>query len=188
MKISSLSIPDILLIVPPVFSDERGYFCESFNLGKFCQAIGRELRFVQNNESLSVRHVIRGLHYQVDKPQGKLVRVVEGMIFDVAVDLRRSSPTFGQWTGALLSDENQRQLWLPEGFAHGFQVISERAKIQYMVTEYWYAQYDRCIRYDDSDIAVKWKNMAADVADSVPPLISRKDSAGTTLAVAEVFP
>lgn len=187
MKISSLSITDVMLIVPPVFEDERGYFCESFNLEKFRRAIDKEVNFVQSNESLSVRNVIRGLHYQVGRPQGKLVRVVKGMVFDVAVDLRRDSPTFGQWTGALLSDENHRQLWIPEGFAHGFQVISDQAKLQYMVTESWFPQYDRCIRFDDREIAVKWKNMAVTATGDAEPLISHKDKAGVALADAEVF-
>ncbi|XBS69861.1 dTDP-4-dehydrorhamnose 3,5-epimerase [Acerihabitans sp. KWT182] len=184
MKPSKLPIPDVILFEPQIFKDERGYFFESFQLEKFQQAVNRKIHFVQSNESLSKRNVIRGLHYQVSKPQGKLVRVVKGTVFDVAVDLRKNSPTFGQWAGALLSDENFHQLWIPEGFAHGFLVISDSAKLQYMVTDYWYPQYDRCIRFNDPDIDIKWQDMAH---TDIDPIISFKDQSGDYLVDAEVF-
>jgi dTDP-4-dehydrorhamnose 3,5-epimerase len=187
MKFSQLAIPDIVLGEPAIIEDERGYFFESFNLEKFQYGIDREITFVQSNESFSKQNVIRGLHYQIRKPQGKLVRVVNGTVVDIAVDLRKDSSTFGQWAGELLSAENHRQLWIPEGFAHGFQVISATATLQYMVTDYWYPQYDRCIRFDDPDIGIAWKNMTLIHANASEPLISLKDKAGHALAVAEVF-
>lgn len=187
MKFTPQPIPDVLLVEPTLFEDERGYFYESFNLEKFQWAVNRDLCFVQSNESFSGQNVIRGLHYQVIRPQGKLVRVVAGEVWDVAVDLRRQSPTFGQWTGALLSAENHHQLWVPEGFAHGFQVMSATVKLQYMVTDYWCPQYDRCIRFDDPDIGVTWRQVMAHEAGSAGPILSAKDQCGKILADAEVF-
>lgn len=187
MKFTQLTIPDVVLIEPSIIEDERGYFFESFNLEKLRNGIDREITFVQSNESFSKQNVIRGLHYQIRKAQGKLVRVASGTVYDIAVDLRRDSPSFGQWVGDLLSADNHHQLWIPEGFAHGFQVISTTATLQYMVTEYWYPQYDRCIRFDDADIGISWKNMTLNDMNASEPLISPKDKAGHALACAEVF-
>ncbi len=187
MKSIRLSIPDVVLVEPRLFEDERGYFFESFNLEKFQQAVDRDVLFVQSNESLSVQNVIRGLHYQIERPQGKLVRVVEGAVFDVAVDLRTDSSTFGHWVGATLSDDNNHQLWIPEGFAHGFQVLSREAKFQYMVTEYWCPSYERCIRYDDPDIDIVWQQLAAPDGHLLERSVSAKDQDGTALVMAEVF-
>ncbi|NDL65643.1 dTDP-4-dehydrorhamnose 3,5-epimerase [Acerihabitans arboris] len=187
MNFTPQHIPDVVLIEPCLFNDERGYFFESFNLEKLQRALNRDLSFVQGNESFSRQNVIRGLHYQVGRPQGKLVRVVAGEVFDVAVDLRKHSPTFGQWVGALLSAENNHQLWIPEGFAHGFQVISATAKLQYLVTDYWCPQYDRCIRFDDPDIQVQWRKVMAPAAGMLEPILSDKDQSGKVLADAEVF-
>ncbi|ELI8067849.1 dTDP-4-dehydrorhamnose 3,5-epimerase, partial [Yersinia enterocolitica] len=170
-----------------IFEDDRGHFFESFNLAKFQESIGRQVTFVQSNESYSKQNVIRGLHYQVIRPQGKLVRVVEGEVFDIAVDLRKSSPTFGQWVGVLLSDKNNHQLWIPEGFGHGFQVLSPSAKFQYMVTDYWYPEHDRCIRFNDSDINIKWKEGIISEQQVIEYKLSSKDISGNSLADAEVF-
>ncbi|MDA5495949.1 dTDP-4-dehydrorhamnose 3,5-epimerase [Yersinia intermedia] len=187
MKCTKLSIPEVVLIEPRIFEDDRGHFFESFNLSKFQESIGRKVTFVQCNESYSKQNVIRGLHYQVVRPQGKLVRVVEGEVFDVAVDLRKSSPTFGQWVGAILSDKNNHQLWIPEGFAHGFQVLSTSAKFQYMVTDYWYPEHDRCIRFNDSNINVKWKEGVISGQEVIEYKLSSKDISGNSLVDAEVF-
>lgn len=187
MKCTKLSIPEVVLIEPRIFGDDRGYFFESFNLSKFQTAIDSKVTFIQSNESYSKQNVIRGLHYQVVRPQGKLVRVVEGEVFDIAVDLRKSSPTFGQWVGATLSDKNNHQLWIPEGFAHGFQVLSTSAKFQYMVTDYWYPEHDRCIRFNDPDINVKWKEVIISGERVIEPKLSDKDISGNYLADAEVF-
>lgn len=187
MKCTKLSIPEVILIEPRIFEDDRGHFFESFNLSKFQKSIDRDLIFVQSNESYSKQNVIRGLHYQVVRPQGKLVRVVEGEVFDVAVDLRKSSPTFGHWVGAILSDKNNYQLWIPEGFAHGFQVLSTSAKFQYMVTDYWYPEHDRCIRFNDSSIDVKWKEVITSDQRVIEKILSSKDISGSSLADAEVF-
>jgi dTDP-4-dehydrorhamnose 3,5-epimerase len=143
--------------------------------------VGRPLEFVQDNHSLSSRHVLRGLHYQLPRPQGKLVRAVRGEVFDVAVDLRRGSPTFGRWAGEVLSAENKRQLWIPEGFAHGFLVLSEAAEFLYKTTDYWYPEHERCIRWDDPDLAIAWPLAGA------APAVSAKDAAGVRLAQAPVF-
>lgn len=187
MKFTNLFIPEVVLIEPRLFEDERGHFFESFNWEKFQQGVKREIAFVQSNESYSKRNVIRGLHYQTHRPQGKLVRVVQGEVFDVAVDLRRNSSTFGQWVGMLLSAQNHQQLWIPEGFAHGFQVVSATAKLQYMVTDYWCPQYDRCIRFDDPDIHVRWKAVVVPDIGVIQPILSEKDQSGCVLANAEVF-
>jgi dTDP-4-dehydrorhamnose 3,5-epimerase len=187
MKCTKQSIPEIVLIEPRIFEDERGHFFESFNLSKFQESIDRDVTFVQSNESYSKQNVIRGLHYQVVRPQGKLVRVVEGEVFDVGVDLRKSSPTFGRWVGAILSDKNNHQLWIPEGFAHGFQVLSPSAKFQYMVTDYWYSEHDRCICFNDSNININWKDVRTSEQKLIEQKLSDKDIAGNSFADAEVF-
>ncbi|TSD75833.1 dTDP-4-dehydrorhamnose 3,5-epimerase [Pseudomonas sp. KBS0710] len=180
MKHTELAISDVVLIEPRVFGDERGFFFESFNQEQFESAIGRSVKFVQDNHSRSVRNVLRGLHYQVRQPQGKLVRVVSGEIFDVAVDIRKGSATFGQWVGEVLSAENKRQLWIPEGFAHGFVVLSESAELLYKSTDYYAPTHERCIAWDDPSLAIEWP---IDVA----PTLSEKDTKGQLLSAAEVF-
>jgi len=145
MKATPLAIPDVILIEPKVFGDGRGFFFESFNQAKFEAVIGRQVAFAQDNHSRSVKNVLRGLHYQIQQPQGKLVRVVQGEVFDVAVDLRKTSPSFGQWVGEILSAENKRQLWVPEGFAHGFVVLSDTAEFLYKTTDYYAPEHERCI-------------------------------------------
>ena len=180
MKTTPLAIPDVILIEPKVFGDDRGFFFESFNQAKFEAAIGRPAAFVQDNHSRSVKNVLRGLHYQIQQPQGKLVRVVQGEVFDVAVDIRKSSPTFGQWVGEILSAENKRQLWVPEGFAHGFVVLSDTAEFLYKTTDYYAPEHERCIAWNDSAIAIQWP------FDRVPAL-SPKDQQGQSLAQAEHF-
>ncbi len=180
MKAIPLAIPDVLLIEPQVFGDERGFFFESFNQAQFESAIGKPVQFVQDNHSRSVKNVLRGLHYQIQQPQGKLVRVVAGEVFDVAVDIRKSSPTFGKWVGEVLSADNKRQLWIPEGFAHGFCVLSDHAEFLYKTTNYWAPEHERCIFWDDTDIAIIWQ-----IKDQ--PILSNKDSAGKCLAKADYF-
>ena len=180
MKVSALAIPEVKLIEPRVFGDARGFFFESFNHALFEAAIGRPVSFVQDNHSRSAHNVLRGLHYQIHQPQGKLVRVVEGAVFDVAVDIRRSAPTFGRWVGEVLSAENHRQLWVPEGFAHGFLVLTETAEFLYKTTDYYAPTHERCIAWNDSDLAIQWPL-------SVPPALSAKDAQGLKLAEAEVF-
>lgn len=156
MIATPLRIPDVVLIEPKVFGDERGFFFESFNQRQFEEAIGRSVDFVQDSHSKSVKHVLRGLHFQTEQAQGKLVRVVQGEVFDVAVDVRRDSPTFGQWVGAHLSAENKHQLWVPEGFAHGFVVLSDTAEFLYKTTDYYAPQFEAAIRWDDPDIGIEW--------------------------------
>jgi dTDP-4-dehydrorhamnose 3,5-epimerase len=180
MIATRLSIPDVLLIEPKVFGDERGFFYESFNQARFEEAVGRSVNFVQDNHSRSVKGVLRGLHYQIQQPQGKLVRVVAGTVFDVAVDLRKSSPTFGQWVGEILSADNKRQLWVPEGFGHGFVVLSDSAEFLYKTTEYYAPQYERCVAWNDPDLAIGWQFEGS-------PSLSAKDAQGTPLSSAEVF-
>jgi len=182
MKATSLALEGVFLLEPQIFSDDRGSFFESFNADRFSDAIGREVRFVQDNESYSAQRVLRGLHYQIGKPQGKLVRVVNGSVFDVAVDLRRTSPTFGGWVGELLSAENKKQLWIPEGFAHGFLAISEGAQFQYKVTDYWSKEHERCIRYDDPTLAIEWPSI-----QSKGPILSEKDLDGVSLQDTDTF-
>ncbi|MBP2263684.1 dTDP-4-dehydrorhamnose 3,5-epimerase [Pseudomonas sp. BP8] len=165
---------------PKVFGDARGFFLESFNQKVFEEAVGRAVSFVQDNHSKSTRRVLRGLHYQISQPQGKLVRVVSGEVFDVAVDLRRSSPTFGQWVGAVLSEHNKHQLWVPEGFAHGFLVLSESAEFLYKTTDYYAPAHERCLAWDDPDVAIEWPL-------EVAPTLSEKDQAGKSLRTAECF-
>ena len=180
MKVIPTTISGVLLIEPKVFGDARGFFFESFNQNAFAQATGLKLDFVQDNHSRSARGVLRGLHYQIQQPQGKLVRVVRGSVFDVAVDLRKSSSTFGQWVGAELSEDNHRQMWVPPGFAHGFVVTSESADVFYKTTDYYAPQHERCIAWNDPAIGIEWP-----LAE--PPQLSVKDQAGAPLAAAEVF-
>jgi dTDP-4-dehydrorhamnose 3,5-epimerase len=180
MQIQKTDIPDVLIIEPKVFGDDRGFFYESFNERRFAELTGTSPRFVQDNHSRSARNVLRGLHYQIRQPQGKLVRVTAGVVFDVAVDMRRSSPTFGRWVGVTLSAENKRQLWIPEGFAHGFVVTSESAEFLYKTTDYWAPEYERAVRWDDPAIGIDWPLQGA-------PLLSAKDQAGVPLAEAEAF-
>jgi len=187
MKTTTLFIPEVILIEPQLFEDERGYFYESFNSQQFQRAVNYDKSFVQSNESFSKQNSIRGLHYQMGKPQGKLVRAVTGEIFDVAVDLRKASPTFGQWVGVILSEHNHHQLWIPEGFAHGFQVLSKTAIVQYQVTDYWCPQFDRCIRYDDATLQVNWKRVIVPDVGVIDPILSDKDRSGRSLDQAEVF-
>jgi len=180
MNVKSLAIHDVKLLEPTMFGDDRGWFFESFNQARFDAAIGQHVTFVQDNHSRSVKQVLRGLHYQIQQPQGKLVRVVAGAVFDVAVDIRRSSPTFGQWVGEVLSAENKRQLWIPEGFAHGFVVLSDVAEFLYKATDYYAPQHERCIIWNDSAIGIRWP------FESMPTL-SGKDRQGVTLDRAECF-
>lgn len=154
MTITQTDIPDVLIIEPKVFGDDRGFFFESFNQKQFEQAIGRSVAFVQDNHSRSAKNVLRGLHYQIQHPQGKLVRVVHGEVFDVAVDIRKGSPTFGKWVGVVLSAENKKQLWVPEGFAHGFVVLSETAEFLYKTTDYWYPEHERSIVWNDTALNI----------------------------------
>jgi dTDP-4-dehydrorhamnose 3,5-epimerase len=180
MKISPSTLPGVLVIEPQVFLDERGFFFESFNERRFAELTGLHPQFVQDNHSKSVRNVVRGLHYQVGSKQGKLVRVVAGAIFDVVVDLRRSSPTFGQWHGIELSAENRRQLWIPPGFAHGFLATSDSAECVYKTTDYWSPANERTLLWNDPALAIRWPLETA-------PILSGKDQAGVPLAQAEVF-
>lgn len=187
MKITPTCIPDVFVLEPKIFGDDRGFFFESYNHQRFNEVIGREINFVQDNESMSKQAVLRGLHYQVVKPQGKLVRVLEGEVFDVAVDIRRQSPTFGQWVGEKLSAENKKQLWIPEGFAHGFLVLTEQARFHYKVTDYWYLEHERCIRFDDPDINIQWPIVPYEFPIALGPMLSEKDKQGLSLINAEVF-
>ncbi len=180
MKAIPLAIPDVVLIEPQVFGDERGFFFESFNQTQFEAAVGKPVQFVQDNHSRSVKNVLRGLHYQVQHSQGKLVRVVQGEVFDVAVDLRKSSKTFGQWVGETLSAENKRQLWIPEGFAHGFVVLSETAEFLYKTTNYYAPAHERCILWNDPALQIEWPA-------GIQPILSAKDEQGKPFTEAEVF-
>ena len=187
MKVTPTTIPDVLIIEPKVFGDDRGSFFESYNQQRFAEAIGREINFVQDNESISKQAILRGLHYQVVRPQGKLVRVSEGEVFDVAVDIRRKSPTFGKWVGENLSAENKKQLWIPEGFAHGFLVLSDRARFHYKVTDYWYPEHERCIRFDDPEINIRCPIVHYEFPIVLGPMLSEKDKEGRSLEKAELF-
>ena len=180
MKVTPTSISDVLIIEPKVFGDARGFFLESFNQKAFNEASGLNETFVQDNHSRSTMGVLRGLHYQIQHPQGKLVRVTQGEVFDVAVDLRRSSPTFGKWVGVVLSADNKRQLWVPPGFAHGFVVTSESAEFLYKTTDYWYPEHERSLLWSDSSVGVEWPIEGE-------PQLAAKDAAGTKLQQAEVF-
>ncbi|MHA6494970.1 dTDP-4-dehydrorhamnose 3,5-epimerase [Pseudomonas borbori] len=181
MQVIRTALPEVLILEPKVFGDERGFFFESFNARDFAQATGLQREFVQDNHSRSQRGVLRGLHYQLQQAQGKLVRVTAGEVYDVAVDLRRSSPTFGQSVGVMLSAENNRQMWVPEGFAHGFLVLSEYAEFLYKTTDYYAPAHERCIRWDDPTLAIEWP-----LAE--PPQLSAKDQNGSSLGDAELFP
>jgi len=180
MKAIPTAIPDLLVLEPKVFGDARGFFFESFNARAFRDATGLDEQFVQDNHSRSARGVLRGLHYQIRQPQGKLVRVVRGVVFDVAVDLRRRSPTFGRWDGVELSEDNHRQLWIPPGFAHGFVVLSESADFLYKTTDYYAPEYERCLSWNDPAVGVDWP------LDGEPQL-SAKDRQGKSLTECEVF-
>ncbi len=181
MKTIPTAIADVLIIEPKVFGDTRGFFFESFNQRDFRQATGQTVNFVQDNHSRSAKGVLRGLHYQIEQPQGKLVRVVRGSVFDVAVDLRKSSATFGQWVGVELTEENNRQMWIPPGFAHGFLTLSDTADFLYKTTDYYAPQFERCIAWDDPALAVAWP-----LSDG-PPQVSVKDQTGLALANAPAF-
>jgi len=181
MKVVQTEIPDLLILEPKVFGDSRGFFYESFNKRAFRELTGIEAEFVQDNHSRSAQGVLRGLHYQIKQPQGKLVRVARGRVFDVAVDLRCSSATFGQWDGVELSEENNRQLWIPPGFGHGFVVLSDSADFLYKTTDYWAPEHERCIMWNDPDLAIDWR------LDGIVPQLSAKDQQGMPLQEAETF-
>ena len=180
MKVTATAIPDVLVLEPRVFEDNRGFFLESYNQKRFDDAVGRNVHFLQDNHSRSVRHVLRGLHYQIHQPQGKLVHVIAGEVFDVAVDLRRSSPTFGKFVSMVLSAANKKQLWIPEGFAHGFLVLSEAAEFLYKTTDYYSPQDERCVIWNDPAIGIDWPKDGE-------PILSAKDLLGLPLSKAEVF-
>jgi dTDP-4-dehydrorhamnose 3,5-epimerase len=179
-SVTPTAIPEVLILEPKVFGDARGFFYESFNARDFAQCTGLDVEFVQDNHSKSAQGVLRGLHYQIQHAQGKLVRVVQGEVFDVAVDLRKSSPTFGQWVGVHLSADNHRQLWVPPGFAHGFVVLSESAEFLYKTTDYWYPEHERSLLWNDAKVGIAWPLDGQ-------PLLAAKDAAGKVLAEAECF-
>jgi dTDP-4-dehydrorhamnose 3,5-epimerase len=181
LKVTPTAIPDLLIIEPKVFGDARGFFFESFNQKTFNEATGLNVNFVQDNHSRSAKGVLRGLHYQVQQPQGKLVRVVRGAVFDVAVDIRKGSPTFGKWKGIELTEENNTQLWVPAGFAHGFVVLSDSADFLYKTTDYYAPEFERCIAWNDPTVAVDWH------LTITQPSLSRKDQQGLALCEAETF-
>jgi dTDP-4-dehydrorhamnose 3,5-epimerase len=178
--VTPTALPEVLILQPKVFGDERGFFYESFNAKDFEQATGLQRTFVQDNHSKSAKHVLRGLHYQMQNPQGKLVRVTKGEVFDVAVDLRKNSKTFGQWAGVHLSAENKKQLWVPEGFAHGFVVLSDTAEFLYKTTDYYAPEHERCILWNDPALGIQWPV-------NTEPTLSAKDQAGLELQHAQVF-
>ncbi len=180
MRVTATALPDVLIIESVVHEDARGFFLESFNQKRFDAAIGRTVTFVQDNHSRSLKHVLRGLHYQIRRPQGKLVRVVAGEVFDVAVDLRRGSPSFGKFAATVLSEANNKQLWIPEGFAHGFLVLSETADVLYKTTDYYAPDDERCVIWNDAEIGIDWPSRIA-------PILSAKDRAGVALRATEVF-
>jgi dTDP-4-dehydrorhamnose 3,5-epimerase len=174
------SLPEVIILEPKVFGDDRGFFMESYNERTFSESIGVDARFLQDNHSRSMKGVLRGLHYQLKHPQGKLVRVVSGEVFDVAVDIRRSSSNFGKWAGIVLSADNKRLLWLPPGFAHGFLVLSDSADFLYKTTEYWYPEDERTIAWNDPVLGIEWPS-------TLQPIVSKKDASGTSFSSAEVF-
>ncbi|KWR90149.1 dTDP-4-dehydrorhamnose 3,5-epimerase [Cupriavidus sp. IDO] len=180
LNVIPTSIPEVLILEPKVFGDSRGFFFESFNLKDFELATGLKRTFVQDNHSRSARNVLRGLHYQIEHSQGKLIRVVAGEVFDVAVDMRRSSPNFGKWIGITLSSENKRQLWVPEGFAHGFVVTSDEAEFLYKVTDYWHPEHERSLIWNDPDVGIEWPIEGN-------PILAAKDAVGKKLVEAELF-
>jgi dTDP-4-dehydrorhamnose 3,5-epimerase len=180
MQAQRLAIPDVICFTPKVFGDDRGFFYESFNQRVFEQALGQAVpHFVQDNHSRSAKGVLRGLHYQIQQPQGKLVRVTQGEVFDVAVDIRKSSPTFGNWVGEILSAQNNKQIWVPPGFAHGFLVLSETAEFLYKATDFWVPQFERCIAWNDPTIGIRWP------LHGMTPALSPKDAQGKLLTQAE---
>lgn len=181
VDLQSTRIPEVILLRPKIFGDDRGFFLESWHKRKFAEA-GLDIEFVQDNHSRSVRNTLRGLHYQIQQPQGKLVQAITGTVFDVAVDLRKSSPTFGQWVGETLSDRNHHQLWIPPGFAHGFLVLSEVADFSYKCTDYYAPEHERCIRWDDPELGIDWP-----LGSGAAPIVSAKDAAGAALRTAELF-
>jgi dTDP-4-dehydrorhamnose 3,5-epimerase len=181
MQVVPTAIPDLVIIEPKVFGDERGFFYESFNQRRFTELTGVTDSFVQDNHSKSARNVLRGLHYQIRQPQGKLVRVVAGEVLDIAVDLRKSSPNFGNWVGVNLSAENKKMLWIPKGFAHGFVVLSDSAEFLYKTTDYWAPEHERCIIWNDPDLAVDWQ------LGNSTPLLSAKDQTGKRFRDVETF-
>lgn len=180
LTVTPTAIPDVLVLLPQVFKDDRGFFVESFNVREFAAATGVQTPFVQDNHSLSGRGVLRGLHYQIAHPQGKLIRVIEGSVFDVAVDLRRGSKTFGQWVGEVLSSENRRQMWIPPGFAHGFVVLGERAQCLYKTTDYWSPEFERTLLWNDPAIGIAWPIAFA-------PQLASKDANALPLSAVETF-
>jgi len=180
IQVTPTALSDVKLIEPKVFGDARGFFFESFNAREFETQVQPGVEFVQDNHSRSVKGVLRGMHYQIEHAQGKLVRVVEGAVFDVAVDMRRSSPTFGKWTGVELSADNHKQLWIPPGFAHGFVVLSDAAQFQYKTTDFWYPEYERCLLWDDPAVGVAWPI-------DFEPTLAAKDAAGKSLSEAECY-
>ena len=179
--VTATALPEVLILEPKVFGDARGFFFESFNARDFAHVTGLEVAFVQDNHSKSAKGVLRGLHYQIQHPQGKLVRVTQGEVFDVAVDMRKSSPNFGKWEGVVLSAENKRQLWIPPGFAHGFLVTSDSAEFLYKTTDYWYPEFERSLLWNDPTVGVQWPLQ-------VVPLLAAKDAAALTWNKAELFP
>jgi len=181
MQVIATSIADVLIFEPKVYGDARGFFYESFNEKVFADAVGNAPRFVQDNHSRSAKHVLRGLHYQIQQPQGKLVRVTSGAVFDVVVDLRKSSPTFGQWVGQTLSAENKLMLWVPAGFAHGFITMADNTEFLYKTTDFYAPEHERCIRWDDPQLAIDWQ------LEGHAPALSAKDKLGHLLADADVF-
>ena len=180
IQVTATALPEVKIVEPKVFGDARGFFFESFNAAEFAEKVEPGVEFLQDNHSRSAKGVLRGLHYQVQHAQGKLVRVVEGEVFDVAVDIRKSSPNFGKWVGVTLSVENQRQLWVPPGFAHGFVVLSESAQFLYKTTDYWFPEHERSIVWNDPEIGIEWPI-------DFEPLLAAKDAAGKQLAEAEHF-
>lgn len=183
MKVTPTALSGVLIFEPRVFGDSRGFFLESFNRKTFRETTGLDVDFVQDNHSRSAGGVLRGLHYQIRQPQGKLVRVVRGAVFDVSVDLRRSSPTFGQWAGVELTEDNHRQLWVPPGFAHGFYVLTDSADFLYKTTDYYFPEHERSLLWNDPAIAISWP-----IAEGTDPIISAKDASAAKLSEAEVFP
>lgn len=181
MKVIPTTLPEVLILEPRVFADNRGSFFESWNARVFAEAIGANVEFVQDNQSVSRRDVLRGIHYQLVRPQGKLVRTVGGAVLDVAVDLRRSSPDFGRWVAVELSEENRRQMWIPPGFGHGFLVKSDSATFLYKTTDYWFAEHERILRWNDPQVGIDWDGIAA-------PVLAAKDAVAPLLPDAEVYP
>lgn len=181
MNVIKTKVPGVIIFEPKVYGDERGFFFESFNQKAFFEATNLDVNFVQDNHSKSARNVLRGMHYQIEQAQGKLVRVTQGEVFDVAVDLRISSPTFGQWEGTVLSAENKRQMWIPPGFAHGFLVLSDAAEFLYKTTDFYAPQFECCLKWDDPEVGIKWPLQGT-------PILSTKDSQGLSLQAAKKFP